>query len=532
MLATDNKQTFTYYFFISLLVCYAFFLFFMLPYYILFTTDEVFMANIAQSFIETGHFSPKSCTIPDSIRDNVKDYGFVYFGIVGLFTKYVSNSIIAYRSISYFFMWACLGISYLFIWQEKVSKKLGSWFVVLFVTDQLFTNIVMTGAGRMNSLALFLFLVAIYIFYYEPLKFKNIFANSFCVALFLALALLTTPRIFVLLPLSFIVVYYKYFQLNKTAFADRQMQKTALKNLFFKSITVFSCVSLLYGLWIFYAFGSLLSFYDYYFSHKLFLKGSNESLQKFFTFGNSTPLNFAYIPAIIVLSIITIYAYQQRHKIDFKQSYFFLGMLFTLLMLFFIIRSVYMINLLPFLYLSIILVAKPLYEYNAKNKKFINNLFGLLLLVNVAVFSYKTLKTILFIDLRNEKTVVETLKNAIPPQTPVLASDIYYYAALQSELKYQIFYIGYFYSPQERLKHHLENIKPAYLILSNTLNKEQKENLALYQQHYTLTPYKTIVLTDTTQITVAQKAMKKLANFFNLQPPQSYEGMIYKLQKK
>ncbi len=523
-------------FFIAFIIvssCYAGFLFFMLPYYVLFTTDEVFMASIAQSFIETGEFIPKSCAVPNSICENVKDYGFVYYAIVGFILKYIDNSLITYRSVSYFFIWACLAISYLFIRKEGASKMLCYWFVALFVTDQLFTNIVMTGVGRMNSLALFLLLSAIYSFYYEPIKTKNIFTNSLFAALLLALSLLTTPRIFMLLPLCFVVVYLKYRNIHVAIFANNETKKSETRSLLLKSITAMIFVLFAYSLWIFYAFGSIKGFYTHYFSQNFFLiDSSSESLQKHFLFSKTTSINLAYIPVFIVLLLLGIYTYAQRKVINLTKNYPFFILFATILVLFFGIKGIYMINLLPFTYIILILLAQVLCDKNSRNTKVINLLFALLLLCNSSILGYKTVKSLSFIDLKNEKIVVNILKNTIPPHTPVLASDIYYYTALKSELNYQIFYIGYWYSPQERLIHHLENIQPQYLILSKALSKKQQENLALYKQYYTIIPYKPIQLTDSLSTTSAQRMSQKMSTFFGSQPTQSYEGMIYKLQRK
>lgn len=517
--------------FIILCFCYAAFLFFMLPYYVLFTTDEVFMASVAQSFVETGDFIPKSCTVPNSVGENVTVYGFVYFSIAGFVTKYLSNSLLAYRSVSYFFMWACLAISYLFIRKESISKKLSYWFVALFVTDQLFTNIVMTGVGRMNSLALFLLLSAIYSFYYEPIKTKNILTNSFCAAILLTLSLLTTPRMFMLLPLCLVVIHLKYRNIHVATPVNNETKKSETKNLLLKSINAMIFVLVTYSLWILYAFGSIDNLYRYYFSPRFLENNSNQSIVQYLFLGKSLHINFEYVPVFLTLLILGGYTYI-KYRNTLTKNYSFFALFATVFFLFFGAKNLYLINLLPFSYIFLILLAQPLYDKSSQNTKIINILFTLLLLCNSSILGYRTLKSLLFIDLKNEKTVVDILKNTIPPNTSVLASDIYYYTVLESELNYQIFYIGYHQSPQARLIHHLENIQPQYLILSERLTKKQQENLDLYKKYYNIIPYKPIQLTDSLSMTNAQKMSQKVSKLFGSQLPQSYEGMIYKLQKK
>lgn len=505
-----------------LLLVYALFLFYMLPYYVLCTTDEVFYASIADSFVAKGLFIPTPFTVPSHPLENVKFYGFVYFYLVGNIVQLFGNDLIVYRSVSYFFMWACLGITYLFIHKEKVPQPLHYWFIALFVTDQIFTNSVMTGAGRMNSLALFLLLSAIFVLYYDVISYKRNLLNGIFGALLVIASLLTTPRILVLLPIFGVLFILKYYDVVNNEFDSKQRKhRVFLQFIFFALLS-----GSLYIIWALHTFDSLLGCYDYFFNQKLSMNGETQTMKEKYMIGNHNLTGYC-LSAFLILGLSIFIFYKQYFQSLLSESYKLVIICVSLLILFLTLQNIYVINILPFLYILLFLFFKLAYT---KYTKIINITFGVLFTINLSILGYRTVKNLLFVELKDEQKVTTIIKNAIPPHTNIIASDIYYYSALKSKLNYQIQYVDYYYSPDERLQFHLSTFNPKYLIISNKLNAEQQKNLELYKNYYVLTPHKKIVMTDS--LSNLQQKAKKLFSLLKQQDAPSYDGMIYKMTKK
>jgi 4-amino-4-deoxy-L-arabinose transferase-like glycosyltransferase len=357
--------------------------------------DEVFYANIADSFSRTGKMFLGMSIYPDDTGREILRYGPVYFWIQSFMIKIFGLKPEVVRMLN-----LLSGISLVFLF-EWVTRKLylsrtASAMIILFITtDTIFQSNM--HSGRMDLFAALLFFLALFLF-----MFKGKISLMPLYGLLFAASFLTTPRIgFYFLSLVFLFVYEL---LKNTGSRSRILIKYVILAISF---------SIPLMLWIQYKFGGMGGYMTY-------LQG--DQLLNAHVGMNIVP-NKYQLPIILVWLILFILVLFKRKPQLFDY------LLFIIIICHWIfVKEVgpYSAMIMPAVYCSVLLSLHHLKPEGAM-KKLTSAFLLFVLLLNTSIFLFKATLVIAGREARNPRTAAQQLMKYDLNGKMVLADYKYYY---------------------------------------------------------------------------------------------------------
>lgn len=468
--------------------------------------DETFFASITASYNATGKFNLDIA--PFAYNGEILLYGPVYFWITSFVTKIFGFSIFSFRLPGVIFGFLCLWAFYKIL-RLHLRKEISFLITVATAADPLFSS--MMQSGRMELVALFFVLLSLYIYFKATVKlYKSSNLLLFAVSgTAFSVALLTTPRIGVILAALFIIqLIYLLKEWNKVKI---------LQILAFGSTLTFT-----YLLWVYLAFGSITNFIAYYADFQGYL-GTR------FYF----PLQEMHLYVITCISFIT------GLMVNFRKylSELVILSLSSIIIFYMVVNDtgLYSSMITP-LYYSVIgsTVSILYYDYNNRKGQFMKALrvspLAAVLLINVSFFAIKLSTIFIASEKRNPAPINAFIKSYIPPNSKVIGDEMYYYSVYNSHSDFQ--YIHKFKSHLER-KHYQSTVyNYDYLIWSDRLQKENPGLLKIYQKDTRLVKVADFKFNNYKYADIGKSGMSENI-FSNLQMPLniSYNCTIYKRSK-
>ncbi len=220
--------------------------------------DEVTFTSITNSFINHHTFYEEARIIV--LPQQKLDYGPVYFLIQAGVIKMLGFSIFSFRLTGLLFGFIDLYLIYGICKHFKFSINAIVVTLVLIGLEPNFNQFL--HSGRMDFITLFFFLLSYLVFVKigDNIKGSSI-SLSLATGILLALAILTTPRI--VFAFAFYIFYFAYECMT--------IKSRDWKALFLKYLFIFAGFIIVYGIWVYYAFGSVGNFI-YYNAHSAVIK--------------------------------------------------------------------------------------------------------------------------------------------------------------------------------------------------------------------------------------------------------------------
>lgn len=462
--------------------------------------DETFFASITSSYTNSGKFLLNIA--PYQYSGELFLYGPLYFWTTSLVTQILGFNIFSFRLTALVAGFACIFLFYKIV-NIYINKRILLFLITAaFSLDSLFNSNI--HAGRMDSLALFFALLSIYLFLKasnrrkynkSPLYLIWIFSG-----LFFSLALLTTPRIGVLL---LAVGVMQLFYLIKD-FTIRYILEL---------IAFWGTIISIYFLWINSAFGSISNLLTYYSGFSEYVGG-----------------NYVIPKQQLPLTIITIAAFAFGITINYKRYFSQLVILsaITVSCFYLVINDTgqYSVIIAPFQYALIGMAGVNLISLKTTHFKITSLLYSspliAILVFNLAFFTLKSVTLFIASETRNPKHITSFLQSHLLPDTKVIGDEAYFYAVSQAGAQFQ--YVSIFNSSLEREKYQRLVYDYEYLLWSEKLDNEQPHILELYR--------KNSILIEVARFSHNKnKNMPftiKLLNSLNVPVDQSYNGTLYK----
>jgi 4-amino-4-deoxy-L-arabinose transferase-like glycosyltransferase len=397
--------------------------------------DEIFFASITKSLISGKGFIVAIDPLINSGNESLT-YGPIYFMFTTLVWKLFGFGIVQFRIVNLVFSGLTILLFYL------IQKELGikKWIVRIATFLLMFDIMFVQNAhsGRMDFVALFFALITYFIYFKKEKGFNLIVLMSVCGGI----SILTTPRIaIIVLPLFFIAFYQ------------------AIKNRKIVNASLLSAIPIiLYLCWIYYGFGSITAFLNYY-------KGTGESTnQGYLLFlGGNFNIPKYQIPLVIIGIAAFILKLKSRNTI--LNSI----ILFLPLLLFYIVvfdAGGHSAIIIPFWYLTI---SYSLNEYDNIRKikrsfnVFIFSSLLVLFIVNVSSFVMKSSWLLVTLSERDPQKLDEWMKSHIKDGSKVIGDDRYYYACINRNCDFK-----YIDRPRmiDHTKYYKEIYKPDYIFIS------------------------------------------------------------------
>ena len=449
-----------------LAIFYIVFHFFTLAYQPLPWFDETYFANIAMNFMEKGTLTP---TV--AVFEEVKIYGFVYFLLTGLSIKLLGLGIWSFRVVNLMMGIGCLWLMLrIFRNISSTNNKNTALFILSLMAFDPFFNLSL-HEGRMDLMALFFMLMAYYFVQLSLQKYtpKMIFLIGF----FVSLALLTTPRVGIIIPGVFvwILIASQYALWNKIKFI----------------LLIITIIFSFYSLWIFYAFGDYFEFIDYYLYPTF--KAQNGAMTEMFLGGN------LYIPKqeyLLIISVLLMVLIALIKKISVLKDACLIASVLNIFCFYLIVKDYgpYSIFILPFYYLMIFGIFDQLKDFKIG---FEIILVFILFTHHLTYFALKNTQTLTSLNQRNYQKIDQFIAEHIPEGSRVVGEPLHYYSVIKSGSDFQ--YMDLFDTLEFREYKHRTDYQYEYLIVSDHLGwrkphivdyyleKSQLKPIAKYQIH-------------------------------------------------
>ncbi len=448
--------------------------------------DEVYFASVTHSFItgngmaiELDHSEP--CVL----------YGPIYFLLTGLFTKVLGFGIFTFRLVNLLFAFLCMFSLGKMLKMLNVKDGLNYFCQLLLLTDAMFVS--NAHSGRMEFVALF-FVLQAYVIY---LGDRKEIIKATAIPVLLIAAMLTTPRIlFVAFPIA-LIQFVKFVK----------KQRWLLSAIY---VTIPICI---YGLWIYYAYGSVTDMLASFTKHS---DSQGASLANHFFSGNWNIKPYHYLMVFAAICSAVLCA----HKKKLNQLWAFI---FPILFFYCFVfdLGMYAVIILPFYFVIIALGFTAAQEYYSKAFLVIaKGLMTVCLLCNIGVFTVKAAVIVTSKDERNPYSVAEWFKKNVPAGSKVAGDYTYYYAAIENGCEYRRITrektdLGLVFSDLK------DNFQPDYIVLSyETAYLYEKPEFSIFNTELVSSyEMKENAITQQTQMLV----QRKIAS--------SYSGSIYKVKK-
>lgn len=407
-------------------VCYAAYQLLMLPAAVLPWFDEVVFASIAHSFITKGELTAEVARVAlDGLP--FKIYGFLAFILPGIGMQYLPP-IWGYRICIWLFgigvLWACMRV-----------LRLPGWLVVLISMDPFFQ--LSLHSGRMDMQALYLALLAWGAYHRSMKQIKW----QWWVSVVMLLAILTTPRVFVLLlPCLWLALYYRQWR-------------------------VFVPLVVGYVFWIALAFGSFKAYWLHY-MHDFAL------LRNYVGASGYVPRHQYLLLACCTWAV----AYVLMKEKSLPKHRFWGWALWSILLFHVLVYDygLYSVFLLPLYYLLIF------YGVEQLPSQWKRLCWIVLLLWNGGYTLAKQIQLWASAPLRDYRPFHTFISMHIPAGSRVVSEAMSYYALLEAGADLQL--IDYYSTLDERERKHRELYNYEYLIVTDHLVWRKPDIIAYYMQ--------------------------------------------------
>ena len=422
--------------------------------------DETMFASVVSSVMNLGRFEAEVNTTVMGGEQHLM-YGPVFFYLEAVWCKLFSFGLVSYRSFVLLSGLLSMFFTYLVITKLNLFEKplLHYLFVLVLITDAFWASAL--HEGRMDLLAISFALAGFYIFL---LNKKNIYYDVSIGVLF-SLALLTTPRIIVLLLPIGLFIFYSLYKSNS--------YKSLLP---FLIIPIFS-----YFCWIYGAYGSFENFLNYVFGDSIGIGqySSGGLFDKFYFI----PTSMKPLLAITAMSFLC-FVFLNKPLLKIKLPILIcclIGIAFHYLCI--VDWGPYAIYISPLLYFILIL--------SIANFKYWKLLIIPLLSINVVYWSLKIAFVLNTSEARNEATALTFIKNYIPEKSNIIGDAQYYFIAKANSCKYE--YLDKYGDLDKRARLHIEKYNYEYIIISDQEASRCTIDLAHYKS---LSPLKIIARLD------------------------------------
>ncbi|HEY8400457.1 MAG TPA: glycosyltransferase family 39 protein [Cytophagaceae bacterium] len=460
--------------------------------------DETYYASIALNFIKEATFVPQ---VAFHARDGkeVLTYGPVYFFLTGLSFKLFDFGLIQFRIVNLLFGFFTIALFYkilTIITENRYQSSTLLVFTLAFALDP-FLNLSM-HEGRMDITSLFFILGAFYFILKRPLSEipnKDFVLSGICIAL----SILTTPRAIVIIAGLFLVFVCQLILQKK-----------------WKSLLAWVMpVLVFYLIWVFYAFGGIADFINYY-------KELNEG--KYAANVGFVGGRF-YIPRHeYLLIIISILAFLfSLIKMGVRVITPRIIAYFVTIILYYIVVldwGPYSVFILPLYYLI-------LFESFSKVTLKVNLVFYaiiVLLLFNSSFWIIKNVQIISDIERRDYKMAEQWVSANIPPGSRVIGDPVYYYSVVRTGSEFQ--YYDKYNTLEYREQKHREEYDYDYMIISEQFLQTNQEAITYYTKASELEKIAEI-RTRPSHLTDAINNLKIVSG-----SPFGYNAIIYKRVKE
>lgn len=459
-----------------------------LPYSPLAWYDEVYYASTTHSLITGNGLSLELYNY-----EPVVVYGPVYFLLTGAVAKIFGFGIFQVRIVNLVFAFLTVIILGRILDKLSVKKWLNYFLQIILLLDaSYFAN---SHSGRMELVALF-FVVLAYWFYLNK-DLTPIF-RAIAVSILLTLSVLTTTRAAIICIPTAIALLIQF-----------------IKSRSWSAIVPYVLLPIvLYGLWIYVAYGSLSGFVSYFTQQDNgdIVQGSfiNRYLR-----GNWSINKYHY--PLIVTTLFSIWYLIKKKNVN---EILIPGI--TILLYYFLVCDTghYGVYILPF---YMIIIGIGVSEMCGNTNKVIliiyKSLLTLCLLVNVSIFAVKSFFVIAESEQRNPKIAEKLFKDNIPSGSKVAGDYVFYYAAIENGCQFKSITRGGV-KVDVVMKDILDNFKPDYIVLGKDNNKTNK--LPLFQE----SGFEELACSEceNENDTLINQLLVKL----NYKMTSTYEGCIYK----
>ena len=342
--------------------------------------DEVFFANMTKSLQSSGKlYLPMSTGQYEG--EEILHYGPIYFYTQAFITKWLGFGLLQFRTLNFL-----SGVGILVIMIQIARKLFISPTLVCFLFLFLIFDPAISSnmhSGRMDALAMFLFLLGFYFYFVSSKSLKS----SIFASLLFSFSILTTPRIgflFLVLPVK---MFYDYL-----------FTRCSFNYLIKTHVLVYIIIFTSFLCWIFFKIGSIN---DY-----ILLFSQNSTFETLYTLFHLPPIY--QLPAFIYFCFLFIYLLV---NLLFKKDIVFdkkidKSLVVSIIIMPFIyivfIKGGYTIYLMPFLYLAILNFINFLQKSNI-SIKIHSIILSVLLAINVFLFLYKSIILISSWNSRNSE---------------------------------------------------------------------------------------------------------------------------------
>lgn len=410
--------------------------------------DETYFASMTLHFMESGEFNPSVSPLMEHYYPQAKAYGPLYFLWMSGVFKIFGFGIVQMRfsALLFGFLFILVGNQILKI--SGFPRRSRLFFALLVGFDPIFLQNI--HSGRMDSFALFWVANGIGALLLAIRK-ENGFLFGL-VGLCFGLALLSTPRISVSVmgPCLWVALYF--------------FQKPGW-NRFWHAFTVAVGIVALYSIWIFWGFGGLVPWWNYFFGpppEKLFF----ENLADAYVRTRLYFPTFQYPLLAVFLSLVLFSVF--KGKIS-RKPIFWVAIL-NVFWFYYLVNDtgIYGILALPFVYMVLLAIDLEFPNYQIR----FNWVISFLVLINLGIFAGKNLVVLNAIPYRNPTEVQRQIGQIIPAGSKVIGDDAYYYAVMKSGSDFQ--YIDRGADTPRRRKYHFEKYDFHYLVVNDPLHDKKQ----------------------------------------------------------
>jgi 4-amino-4-deoxy-L-arabinose transferase-like glycosyltransferase len=456
--------------------------------------DETFFASITHSLMNGHGFHLAICPIQTN-GEQVLTYGPIYFLLTTISSTIFGFGLISFRIVN------LLGaiISIIVFYKILQKLQLPFWIIVgvsfLLVFDVIFIQ--NAHSGRMDLVALAFFLSAISI---HLGKQKHII-TPLLIGFLGTLAVLTTLRIAVFV-MPFFVTLFLY---------------NLIKRNWLYSITLLTSSIVLYGIWVWWGFGSIENYISEYLGKN---NGADNSLISSFVGGN-LKIPIYQLPLVVIGSIsFLIWIFKSYRVLNtwlllMPIAFFYLLVKDT---------GAYSAMVVPFWYLAIANATFLLLHRYAQKKRIEYTIYAttaFLLLINTGVFALKAITIVSTMAERDPKPLNHWVKKHLPKDSRVVGDDRYYYACLQNNSDFQ--YMDRVANHSTRARYHAEEYQPNYLFIST---QTPQVILNAYKAEFNFEEQWNYIPSNTNH------TIQKLISLLPIPIQSSYEGTLIKVSSK
>ncbi len=384
-----------------------------LPYF-----DEAFFASITRSLQDEGLLMLKMSTVPRFENEEVLFYGPVYFYIQLFITNIIGWGIFEFRLLSLLCGFGIVTVIMLIA--KSLSIKRGGFitlFYILIFDPELNANM---HSARMDSLALLTFLLGIYMFFFSRLKSLP---SAFLAGLFLAVSLLTTPRIgflFLILPVGFFIELY----ISQRKDSKILKPKSLPYNILIKYIITLIIIIVPFLLWVILKAGGIEKYLSEF--------QNNPGLNVFIKYFNVP--KFYLLPAFglyIIITLVALLFILRNRDESVSLNWRCVPLLIVPLIYIIFIKGGYFVYAMPILYLGVIYLVLNIFKIEGLINKWSRKVFFLLvmgiLFINLAIIGFKSLYLVEFWEARNPHFFETYFESKKINKQNILASHQYHY---------------------------------------------------------------------------------------------------------